>query len=230
MTKEELKLQLENFNLVDKLDLLEELQKGTLATNELFNLTAIKDEDKFRELMILDSLYPLKLLDFNDKKIIDVGTGAGYPGLPLAISSTGNFTLLDSTKKKIDHINEFSKRMGFFNVFGVNSRVEDYAKNHREEYDIAIARAVSSLNILVELIIPLLKVDGCFIAMKGSKGFEELEEAKDALKKLDAEVVEIDEYELPESKEKRINIVIKKNKKTQNKYPRNYSEIMKKPL
>ena len=230
MNKEGLLKELEVLGLSNKADLLELLLKDTLDTNEKFNLTAIKEEDKFRELMILDSLYPLSLTDFKDKKVIDIGTGAGYPGLPLAICSTAKFTLLDSTKKKIDHINEFVKEHDINNVKGISLRAEEHARKHVECYDIAIARAVSSLNVLVELILPLIKVGGYFIAMKGAKGLEEIEEAKHALKELDAEVVEIQDIELPESKERRINILIQKKNKSKKKYPRDYSEIVKKPL
>ena len=106
-------------------------------------------------------------------------------------------------------------------------RAENYAKKHREEYDFAVARAVSELPILIELIIPLLKVGGHFIALKGSKGLEELNKSKKILSNLGAEVELVDEYELPESKEKRINIIIKKIKKTNLKYPRPYNEIIK---
>ena len=108
--------------------------------------------------------------------------------------------------------------------------MEEYAKEHRNEYDIAIARAVASLNVLVEIILPLVKVDGYFIAMKGAKGMEEIEEAKNALKELGAEVVQIQEIILPESKEKRINILIQKKKDTKAKYPRQYKDILSKPL
>ena len=230
MTKEELNQQLKRFNVTDKIDELENLQNDTLETNKLFNLTAITDPNKFRELMILDSLYPLSLTDFDDKKIIDIGTGAGYPGLPLAICSNGEFTLLDSTKKKIDHINEFAKRSGLLHVTAINYRAEEYAKKHRDEYDIAIARAVSSLNILLELVMPLVKVGGYFIAMKGAKGIQEIEEAKNALKTLGSEVISIQEITLPESDEKRINILVQKKSETKSKYPRLYGEIVNKPL
>ena len=106
MTKQELVVELDKLNLdSSKVDKLEEYMLATLKANESFNLTAIKDENKFRELMILDSAYPLKYFDFSDKKVIDIGTGAGYPGMVLATLSNGEFTLLDSTKKKIDYIN-----------------------------------------------------------------------------------------------------------------------------
>lgn len=228
MTKQELIVELEKLNLdSSKVDKLEEYMLATLKANESFNLTAIKDENKFRELMILDSAYPLKYFDFTDKKVIDIGTGAGYPGMVLATLSNGEFTLLDSTKKKIDFISNYATEHGYFNVNTVVARAENYAKNHRDEFDYAVARAVSDLKVLIELMLPLLKVGGYFIALKGSKGLEELNKSKKVLSNLGAEVELIDEYELPESKEKRINIIIKKIKKTNLKYPRPYNEIIK---
>lgn len=228
MTKKELIVELEKLNLdSSKVDKLEEYMLATLKANESFNLTAIKDENKFRELMILDSAYPLKYFDFTDKKVIDIGTGAGYPGMVLAALSNGEFTLLDSTKKKIDFISNYATEHGYFNVKTVVDRAENYAKNHRDEFGFAVARAVSELYILIELIVPLLKVGGYFIALKGSKGLEELNKSKKVLSNLGAEVELIDEYVLPESKEKRINIIIKKIKKTNLKYPRPYNEIIK---
>ncbi len=228
MTKQELIVELEKLNFdSSKVDKLEEYMLATLKANESFNLTAIKDENKFRELMILDSAYPLKYFDFTNKKVIDIGTGAGYPGMVLATLSKGEFTLLDSTKKKIDFISNYSTEHGYFNVNTVVERAENYAKNHREEYDFAVARAVSDLKVLLELVLPLLKVGGYFIALKGLKGMDELKSSKKMLEKLGGEVYLTDEYELPESKEKRINIIIKKIKKTNLKYPRPYNEIIK---
>lgn len=231
MNKELLILELEKLNLdTSKVDLLEAHMLETLKANESFNLTAIKEAEKFRELMILDSAYALKYFDFNNKKIIDIGTGAGYPGMVLATLSKGEFTLLDSTSKKVEFLRNFSSKYGYFNVNCVCDRAESFAKNHREEYDFAIARAVSELPILLELVLPLLKVGGYFIALKGSKGQNELEESKKALDKLGGVVYKIDEYELPESKEKRINFIIKKVKETNMKYPREYNQIISKKL
>lgn len=228
MTKQELVVELEKLNLdSSKIDKLEEYMLATLKANESFNLTAIKDENKFRELMILDSAYPLKYFDFSNKKVIDIGTGAGYPGMVLAALSKGDFTLLDSTKKKIDYIRNYATQHGYFNVNAVVDRAENYAIKHREEYDFAVARAVSDLKVLLELVLPLLKVGGCFIALKGLKGIDELKSSKKMLEKLGGEVYLTDEYELPESKEKRINIIIKKTRKTNLKYPRPYNEIIK---
>lgn len=228
MTKQGLEVELEKLNLdSSKVDKLEEYMLATLKANVSFNLTAIKDENKFRELMILDSAYPLKYFDFANKKVIDIGTGAGYPGMVLATLSKGEFTLLDSTKKKIDFISNCATEHAYFNVNTVVERAENYAKNHREEFDFAVARAVSDLKVLLELVLPLLKVGGYFIALKGLKGMDELKSSKIMLDKLGGEVYLTDEYELPESKEKRINIIIKKIKKTNLKYPRPYNEIIR---
>ena len=207
-------------------DKLEKLMDITLEANSKFNLTAIKEENKFRELMIYDSLVVLKYFDFSNKSVLDIGTGAGFPGLPLALSSKGNFTLLDSTSKKIKHIDEVVEQLEISNVNTVADRVEHYAKDHRESFDVTIARAVASLKILAELTLPLTKVGGTFIAMKGSKADEELEEAKSIIKILGGEINNIIELELPESKEKRTLIFINKVNKTPKKYPRNYSDIV----
>ena len=232
MNKEQLTKELNNLGVTDlsKVDKLESFMHSTLEANKSFNLTAIKDEEKFRELMILDSAYPLKYSNFENKKVIDIGTGAGYPGMVLATLSNGVFTLLDSTKKKVDFYEEFAAKNQYFNVIPICDRAEEYSKNHREQYDFAIARAVSELNILLELVMPLLKVNGYFIALKGSKGLEELEKCKNSLKKFGAVVDRVDEYELPESKEKRINIIIKKVAHTPIKYPRSYSDIVSNPI
>ena len=230
MTKESLREEINKLGISSNNELLECLLVDTLKANEKFNLTAIKDEDKFRELMIYDSLIPLTLIDFSNKKVLDIGTGAGFPGLVLAISSNGEFTLLDSTKKKIDHINELVNKYELTSVKGVSARAEEYIKSHREAFDIVTARAVSELNVLVELALPFVKVGGYFIALKGLKGNEELANAKGAIKLLGGEVISVNESTLPESKEKRINIVIKKIKETNKKYPRLYKDIVAKPL
>ena len=236
MNKEELK-NLINDNLAYRsplgdrhFDLLEKLMNITLKENEKFNLTAIKDENDFRELMIYDSLVPMKYFDFDNKNVLDVGSGAGFPGLPLAISTSGNYTLIDSTNKKIGHICRVIDELKLDNASAVCARAEDYAKDNREKYDYVIARAVSQLSMLVELCLPLVKVGGSFIAMKGANGEEELKEATRAIEKLGGKVQAIKTDQLPLSKEKRILIEIAKVKATNSKYPRAYSEIKSKPL
>lgn len=229
MNKEELQIELNKIGAFsnEQINKLESFMDATLLANEKFNLTAIKDKEKFRELMILDSAYPLRYFDFEGKKIIDIGTGAGYPGMVLATLSSGDFYLLDSTKKKVDFYSDFAAKTQYFNVNPICARAEEYAKKHREEFDFAIARAVSSLSILVEIAVPLLKVGGMLIALKGPLAKQEIIDAKNILKNLDSDVINIYEYSLPVSNESRSILVIKKNKKTKLRYPRQYSEITK---
>ena len=221
------------FSFSDKnILLLNNLLESTLETNKCFNLTSITDKDDFIEKMIIDSLLINKFFNFENLTILDVGTGAGFPGLPLAITNpNAKFDLLDSTKKKIDYLNNFINRNRLDNVKGLCSRIEDYAHSeNRECYDVILARAVSSLNILIELVVPLLKVDGIFIAFKSVRYEEEIKEAQVALEKLNAKIIDIKEDYLPLSKEKRVFIFVKKIKKTPLKYPRSYSLIKKTPL
>lgn len=209
----------------DSLRLLEKYMFYILEKNEHINLTAIKDVNSYMSLMIFDSALPLRLLDFNDKKVLDIGTGAGYPGTVLATLSTAHVDLLDSTKKKLDVIKNYPDQD--FNV--INARAEDYAQSHREEYDVVVARAVSDLPIILELGIPFLKVGGYLVAMKGKDAEEEIKRSKNALKKLNAIIEKMDKVILPTG-ETRINILIKKLDKTNEKYPRNYNIIKNKPL
>ncbi len=209
---------------------LEHLMKNTIKTNEFFNLTAIKDEETFREKMIFDSALGLLNIDLKNKKVIDVGTGAGFPGLVLYILKPSmDMTLLDSTQKKINYLSEYAKERNY-HVNTVSARVEEYALNNRETYDVAYARAVSSLNVLLEMIVPLLKVGGTFVALKGREASEEIKASQSALNKLNCVITDVKEYTLPESHEVRNIIFIRKEKETNHKYPRRYSSIKKQPL
>lgn len=222
-------LHIRGIELTDKqVDELFDLMKSTLETNEKFNLTAIKDEESFLEKMVFDSAIAMQGVDFTDKSAIDVGTGAGFPGMVLYIlNPKTNLTLLDSTKKKIDYLKKYCDEHEY-KVNCVSARAEQFAV--REGFDYAFARAVAPLNILLELIIPMLKVGGTFVALKG-QGFEdELMTADGAMKKLGCHLKEIIEDELPECGEKRALIHIIKDKVTNTKYPRQYSEIKKLPL
>ena len=231
MTKEELRyaLMMQQLHVDDStMEKLEALISYTLEANEKFNLTAITDAEEFRELMIYDSLLPMKYIDFNNKKVLDLGTGAGFPGLPLLLCNNMKLTFLDSTAKKINHIEQYLLANNL-EAKAVAARAEDYAKKNREKFDIVISRAVSKLNILLELAIPYLKVGGLLLAMKGKNYQAEIDEAKSALNKLDAEIVDLHLDNLA-SNEERCLIVIKKNKVTKKKYPRSYSEIKSNPL
>lgn len=214
----------------EQLNLLETFMKATLETNEKFNLTAITNPDDFVEKMIYDSALALHDLDLTNKSIIDVGTGAGFPGMVLKIlEPKANVVLLDSTAKKIKHLLGFAKEQSI-NVAGVAARAEDYARNNREKFDYATARAVSQLNILLELIIPMLKVGGTFIALKGQGYEDEINNSKEALRRLNCRIGQIYEFELPEYHEKRAIIHIVKEKETNKKYPRQYTDIKRQPL
>ena len=233
MNKESLKKELELREITctqEQLDALISLMNSTLETNKKFNLTAIKDEETFLEKMIFDSALALHNIDINDKKIIDVGTGAGFPGLVLYIlNPKTDLTLLDSSKKKIDYLQYYANSNNY-QINCVYERAEEYANKNREAFDYAIARAVSSLNILLELILPLLKVGGTFIAMKSKDAFNEIENAKGAFKKLGCHLESVYEDALPESGEVRYLLYIKKDKTTNTKYPRDYATIKNKPL
>ena len=233
MNREELIKQFREFDIPfddKRVDLLFSYMDYTLETNEKFNLTAITNRDEFVEKMILDSALVLNDNDLENKSIIDIGTGAGYPGMVLKIlQPNAKFTLLDSTKKKIDFINEFALANNL-QINPVVDRAESFSRKHVEEYDIAMARAVAHLSILMEIIAPLLKVNGYFIALKGLNYEEEINESANAFKKLGLAIADIQEFELPECHEKRALIRIKKIKPTNNKYPRDYSEIKKQPL
>lgn len=225
--------QLESLNISftsSQIDNLFLFMEDTLEANTRFNLTAIKDRDEFVEKMIFDSAIALYDLEIDNKKIIDIGTGAGFPGMVLKIlRPNADVTLLDSTKKKIDHLNELSSKYNL-KISGISERAEVFARKNVEKYDYAFARAVSSLNILLELIAPILKVGGTFVALKGKNVDVEIKEANNSLKILGLEITKINNFTLPISKEERNIVLIKKIKPTSSKYPREYNQIKKRPL
>ena len=181
------------------LENFEKIAQKTIKTNDLFNLTAITDIDVFREKMILDSALGIINLSLSNKKVIDIGTGAGFPGLILyVLNPEMDLTLLDATKKKIDYLKDVSSEFNYSLSFA-NDRSEDYARKHPEEYDYVFVRAVASANILLEITSPLLKVGGTLVLLKGPGAKEELDNAKHTLKELGLEVTNIYEYVLPET-------------------------------
>ena len=217
---------------IEQADKLLGLVDLTLKKNEVMNLTAIKDRDEFVVKMIIDSALSFNNVDLaNSKTCIDVGTGGGFPGLVLAILYPSiQFTLLDATKKKCDHVIECANELGLNNVNVINARAEEYARNNRESFDIVVSRAVSCMNVLLELCIPLLKVKGCFVALKGKIGEDELNNSSRALKTLNCSIINRFVYTLPNESGERINFHISKDKNTNNIYPRDYRIIKKKPL
>lgn len=214
----------------DQVKKLWDFMHHVLKTNEEFNLTAIKDEDSFVEKMIFDCALLLNNQRFEGLDIVDIGAGAGFPSVVLSILSPKTHIIaLDSTSKKIDFINNYAKENGL-NITGISTRAEDFAKNNRDSFMVVTARAVAPLRILMELALPMLKVGGVLIAMKGPGFEQEIEESKGAIKKLKAEIDYIYEDQLPESKESRLFIYVKKIGETPKKYPRSYGEIKNKAL
>lgn len=203
----------------------------TLKANESFNLTANDTKESFMIKNIIDSLLIVKNLDLDGKNILDLGSGAGLPGIPLAIYyKNTTFTLLEPLTKRANFLKEIAQKLGLKNVNVVNDRAEIFIKNARESFDFVTSRAVSRLNILLELSIPFLKVGGKLIAYKGINYQEEINESKNALDLLSSKIIAIEEENLVQINEKRYNIFIQKNQKTSQKYPREYRLIKKKAL
>lgn len=232
MKLEELKEKAGNNGIVISQEMLEqfdEYAKLLIEVNKHMNLTAITDYEEIVEKHFFDSLLPLAGTDLSGK-VCDVGSGAGFPGLVWAIVRRDlTITLLEPTGKRCDFLNQVITKLSLSNVTVVNKRAEDYAKEKRESFDCVTARAVANLRILSELCLPLLKVGGLFLALKGAKGKEEAIEAKHALAELGAEIIKEEDASLING-EKRVNLYIKKGKTTPVKYPRNYGQIKKKPL
>lgn len=198
--------------------------------NVMFNLTAITDEEKIIEKHFLDSLLPLKYVSIKEKSLIDIGSGAGFPGVVLAIANPqANIVLLEPNNKKARFLQTVKDNLHLDNVTIVVGRAETQ-NTLREEFDFAIARAVKQLNILLELAIPLLKVKGLFIAMKSHGASEEIIASKKAMQILKAKIVACHEDILPTDKDLRVNLLIVKNDTTPLRYPRIYSQISSKPL
>lgn len=212
----------------DQIDKLARFYQLLVNWNEKINLTTIIKEEEVYLKHFYDSLTLIKVVDLRQTlTVLDVGTGAGFPGIVLKIVFPNlKITLLDSLTKRINYLNEIIKELDLHDIETVCSRCEEYTKINREKYDLVVARAVSHLKILSEMIIPTVKVNGYFIAMKANLN-DELEKTMPMLKKLNSELKEIKEFSLPIENSKRTLVVMKKNAKTALLYPRKYSEIKK---
>ena len=201
-----------------------------LEWNEKMNLTAITEPNEVILKHFVDSLTISNLIE-KGQKVIDVGTGAGFPGIPLSIVNNMDITLLDSLNKRITFLEEVINNLELKNIKVVHSRVEEFAKNkkEREMYDIATSRAVAPLNVLLEYLLPLVKQNGKCICMKGSST-EEIDEAKNALNILGGKIEKIEKITLPESDITRNIIIVKKIKETPLKYPRKPGTPSKEPI
>ena len=200
--------------------------------NEKMNLTAIVEPNEIILKHFIDSITILKEID-NNSKIIDVGTGAGFPGVPLSIMNpTLKITLADSLNKRLIFLQEVVNQLGLKNIKIIHARAEELGKNkkYRENFDAATSRAVANLSTLSEYLIPLVKVGGKIISMKAGGAQEEIEAAKKAIKILGGEIEGIEEFKLPQTEIERTIILIKKEEHTPNKYPRKAGVPSKEPI
>lgn len=221
-----------NIELSDRqLEQFEIYFKFLVEYNEYVNLTAITEEEDVYIKHFYDSILVGQVLDLNTvNSICDVGSGAGFPSIPLKIVYPHlNVTIVDGLDKRITFLKQLVSKLGLTNVNLVHGRAEEYAKDHRESFDMVTARAVARANILNELCIPLVKVGGNFVSMKGKNAEEEINEGN-SLSILKGKIVNQAEYYLPKEESKRVLIVINHFEKCPNKYPRAFASIKKNPL
>ncbi|MBO4694394.1 MAG: 16S rRNA (guanine(527)-N(7))-methyltransferase RsmG [Clostridia bacterium] len=208
-----------------QIEKLFQFEEKVIETNEKFNLTNITTEPDFTIKHIIDSLVGIPHIP-EGAKLLDIGTGAGFPSMPIAISRPDlKIEAIDSTEKKIGFVNQSAKELGVSNIKAISIRAEEMPKDNK--YDCVVARAVAALPILLELAMPIINVGGLFIAYKATE--DELKDSANALKVLNSKVEKTVSLTLPNG-DNRCLIIIKKLGETPNKYPRNYSQIKKKPL
>ncbi|MBR3561832.1 MAG: 16S rRNA (guanine(527)-N(7))-methyltransferase RsmG [Oscillospiraceae bacterium] len=214
-----------------KAETLEAFARAVLEKNKVMNLTAITEDADFARLHLLDSAALLTMADFGGKRVVDVGTGAGFPGVPLRIlCPDARVTLLDSTGKRIDFLRETCDALGLTDVDCVHERAEAFAAQQRERFDCAVSRAVAGMSVLCELCLPLVKVGGQFLAMKSARSDEELEGAMDAIQTLGGRLADVVDYPIPTAGVTHRVMIIDKVERTPKQYPRQFGKIKKSPL
>ena len=209
------------------LDTLVAFGRAMVKQNEVMNLTGITEDAPVAKLHLLDSLTVMASADLAGKNLIDVGCGAGFPGVPLAIASGAKITLLDSLGKRMKWLETVLPTLGV-EAECVTARAEEAVATRRESYDFATSRAVARLNILLELTAPYVKVGGAVLAMKGALASEELSECENAIRKLGLKLEEVKRY--PIDGADHVVIVLRKVKPTPAQYPRRFAKIKQAPL
>lgn len=210
-----------------------------IEKNKVMNLTAITEKEDVILKHFVDSISVIPYLKAKNKlsaeniNIIDIGTGAGFPGLPLKIMLPNvNFTLLDSLNKRVGFLNEVIDELNLNKINTIHGRAEDYAtdKMYREKYDLCVSRAVANLSTLSEYCLPFVKVNGMFVSYKAGDSEEEINNSKNAIKLLGGKINKVEEFVLPDSDANRVFVFIKKENNTDKKYPRKAGIPSKKPL
>lgn len=205
-----------------------------IEKNKVMNLTAITEKDEVIDKHFIDSISLNKAVDTTKPlKILDLGTGAGFPGIPLKIAYPNlTITLLDSLNKRIKFLQEVIEELGLQEIEGIHGRAEDFAKQqgYREQYDLCVSRAVANLATLSEYCLPYVKEGGCFISYKSGAVEEEVNQSKKAIAELGGRIKEVIAFTLPKTDIERTFVVIEKVKKTPKKYPRKAGLPSKEPL
>lgn len=204
-----------------------------LVMNEKINVTRITDEDEFIEKHLIDSLTCLQFIDKKNKSILDIGTGGGFPGVPLAIMLPDvEITMMDATGKKLRVIENICQEIGIRNVEFLHGRAEEFGRDpaYREGYDCIVSRAVANLCLLSELCLPLVKKGGQFIALKGKNYLDEMDEGEKAIKVLGGKITGIESCLLLQSDLVHVIILVEKVKNTPDKFPRTFGKIKKEPF
>ena len=215
----------------DAIPQLETYASLLLEKNKVMNLTAITEPKDVATLHLLDSAYLLTLADFAGKSVVDVGTGAGFPGMPMGIlCRDASLTLLDSLGKRIDFLRDAAAALKLENISCVHARAEEFAAEHRENYDVAVSRAVAALPVLSELALPLVKTNGLFLAMKSVDSDGEIDAARGAIGQLGGRIERIDDYAVPCTDIRHRVVVIRKMRPTPAQFPRAFAKIKKSPL
>ena len=234
MTEKEFIQELSKIHIIPtKLQLkqLEKYYELLVEWNKVMNLTGITEKNQVYLKHFYDSATLASVIDFNkEESLCDVGTGAGFPGIVIKILFPNlKVVLIDSLQKRVNFLNQVVKELDLKNIAVYHARAEEFAQNHRGEYDVVTARAVASLPVLLEYCVPLVKVGKYFVPMKASIE-EEMIISSNAIEVLKVEVEELKKFELPLEKSQRTILKLRKIEKTSKKYPRKYSEIKKRPL